>query len=270
MEQFYYLSETFLKARFNVSKLYSYVLIEYSDGKKRFISFGQLIKSARMQNRLFIDLRRGKLCNPYVEAAKRKCCNIIGQAFVSTDSQTRNITVTDQNRAVKLQLNYNEIEKVYKDSWFTTLKIVENPLCPPLNPFGRKEFFARHFNVDFRRLAPRIIFYSQEGFSLGFEYQDEFGYVFLIDIFKDTISKYDGDKFMLFKTTDTQLFKICVYQGKPGYYVETEERSEVNSDEPLVKLNFLQTKLDDLYRTSWYSRNITRRGWTKYRQVVFS
>ena len=41
MEQFYYLSETFLKARFNVSKIYSNVLIEYRDGKKRYISFGQ-------------------------------------------------------------------------------------------------------------------------------------------------------------------------------------------------------------------------------------
>ena len=61
MEQFYYLSDEFLKAHFNIPELGNYVLVQYRDGDQFFVSLGRKIKALRKQYRLFVDLRRGKI-----------------------------------------------------------------------------------------------------------------------------------------------------------------------------------------------------------------
>lgn len=45
MEQFYYLSDEFLKAHFNIPELGNYVLVQYRDGDQFFVSLG--LKSKR-------------------------------------------------------------------------------------------------------------------------------------------------------------------------------------------------------------------------------
>ena len=74
MEQFYYLSDEFLKAHFNIPELGNYVLVQYRDGDQFFVSLGRKIKALRKQYRLFVDLRRGKICNPYADETHGLSC----------------------------------------------------------------------------------------------------------------------------------------------------------------------------------------------------
>ena len=84
MEQFYYLSDEFLKAHFNIPELGNYVLVQYRDGDQFFVSLGRKIKALRKQYRLFVDLRRGKICNPYADETHGLSCQILGRAVVTS------------------------------------------------------------------------------------------------------------------------------------------------------------------------------------------
>lgn len=97
MEQFYYLSDEFLKAHFNIPELGNYVLVQYRDGDQFFVSLGRKIKALRKQYRLFVDLRRGKICNPYADETHGLSCQILGRAVVKPKKKKREILVFNKN-----------------------------------------------------------------------------------------------------------------------------------------------------------------------------
>lgn len=267
MEQFYYFSDAFLKARFNVAELRNYVLIEYINDKKCFLSLGRRINATQMQYKMFIDLRRGKLCNPYNEVKHKKCCRILGRVqpeFVAADNE---IVVRNMQNDIVLRFDYQDIEALYKECWNNDEETIQYSLCSTLRPFSCDAFYARHFNISIERLRPRVILYEQKTISVGYAFESSAGVRFL-DICTAKIIRVDSQKHTLFEIKGKHFFKPCLFRGKPSYSFECEDKAEGSGISSFV-INIFIDQLDTVYRSSWYTPDITRRGWTHLRQYEF-
>ena len=154
MEQFYYLSDEFLKAHFNIPELGNYVLVQYRDGDQFFVSLGRKIKALRKQYRLFVDLRRGKICNPYADETHGLSCQILGRAVVKPNKKKREILVFNKNGELCITIAYEHIEKLYKDCW------CGQDICSDLSLDDSAYIISRNFVDKCREKGINIIWKS--------------------------------------------------------------------------------------------------------------
>lgn len=266
MEQFYYLSDEFLKAHFNIPELGNYVLVQYRDGDQFFVSLGRKIKALRKQYRLFVDLRRGKICNPYADETHGLSCQILGRAVVKPNKKKREILVFNKNGELCITIAYEHIEKLYKDCW------CGQDICSDLSLDDSayiisRNFYARHFNIDAKLLEPKILHYTGYRFSIGYLICDSMQNRF-IDIITHKIITLSSGTHALYSVKDNMLFAPKIAKRQIVYSAISAKVDEANN--PLLSISVPVAKLDNIYRCYWYTSDITRRGWTEYRKWKFN